>query len=84
MADGGNDRVTLAVVRNDVLHLTDKMEQWCENSKSQHDRIFDKLEDHERRLVKLERMYWLIGGVAAFMSPVVVWALINLIQSLTA
>jgi len=35
----------------------------------------------EPRLSKLERWPWLLGGLAAFISPVVVWAFIEMLRS---
>jgi len=43
-------------------------------------KVFD---DHEDRLVKLERLAWLAGGVMVFLSPVVIWAIIEIIKTLT-
>jgi hypothetical protein len=35
------------------------------------------------RVEKLERLAWLFVGVAAFLSPVVIWAIIEIIKTLT-
>lgn len=39
-------------------------------------------EDHEGRLVRLERLAWLMAGTAAMLSPVAVWAVIEIIKAL--
>ena len=41
-----------------------------------------QLDDHEDRIVRLERWPWLIAGVAAFLSPVIIWAIIEIIKAL--
>lgn len=40
------------------------------------------LEDHEDRISILERYKWLFVGVFAFLSPVVIWAIIELLKGL--
>jgi hypothetical protein len=39
------------------------------------------LEDHESRLVRLERLAWLVVGLATFLSPVVVWSIIEIVKA---
>lgn len=41
-----------------------------------------KIAEHETRLVKLERMSWLVAGIGALLSPVVVWAIIEIAKAL--
>jgi hypothetical protein len=40
-------------------------------------KVFD---DHEDRLVKLERLAWMTIVITSFLSPVVVWAIIEIIK----
>ena len=84
MGDDGNGRVTLAVVQNDVKHLTDVVRSWRDEAGSERRELFDCIKDHEKRLVKLERVQWLIGGLAALVTPIAIWALIEIIKTLSA
>jgi hypothetical protein len=40
------------------------------------------IEDHEQRIIKLERYPWLIAGLAAVTTPIVVWGLIEAVKAL--
>lgn len=42
----------------------------------------ERVTEHEKRLIQLERIVWLIIGAAAFLSPVVIWAVIEIIKVL--
>ena len=55
--------------------LADLLQRICKEG-DRRDRI---LEDHEMRLVKLERMSWLIGGVCILLVPVALDALRSLL-----
>jgi len=37
--------------------------------------------DHETRLVRLERIAWLLIGLGTFFAPVVIWAVIEIIKA---
>jgi len=37
--------------------------------------------DHEARLIRLERIAWLLIGLAGFFAPVVIWAVIEIIKA---
>lgn len=76
-------KVTLAILRNDLLHLTRLVERWCEESEQERGMLAQRIDKHEERLVKLERWPWLMAGVGAFLSPVVIWAIIEILKSLT-
>lgn len=55
--------------------LLDMLKQACEDGR----RRDDRLDDHEARLVKLERMSWLLGGIALLLLPVALDALRGLL-----
>jgi hypothetical protein len=42
------------------------------------------LDEHEERLVALERWPWALGIVGALMSPIIVWSLIEIIKVIRA
>lgn len=58
MPEEGNNRVTLAVVQNEVVHLRRDVEQMhrdmCAKIQTGDDRIVEMLKDHEERLRHLE------------------------------
>jgi hypothetical protein len=65
--------------------LDDRLAMICSDSGRIEKRV-EKLEGeneaHDKRLQRLERLAWLIGGLAAFVAPVVVWAVIEIIKAL--
>lgn len=44
--------------------------------------VEERFDDHESRLVRLERLAWMVVAVFTFFSPVVVWAVIEIIKAL--
>ena len=81
--DDDDGRVTLAVLANKLDNLIDNVKGWRDSATLERQEILVLVKDHERRIVRIERVYWLIGGAAAFVSPVVIWALIEMIKALT-
>ena len=69
------DEVTKDWLNERFGRLTDLMQQVCKAG----DRRDKILEDHEMRLVKLERVSWLIGGVCILLVPVALDALRSLL-----
>lgn len=45
--------------------------------------IREQVDDHEKRLVRLERIAWLSAGMAGMLSPVVVWAIIEILKAIS-
>jgi len=84
MVDDGNGRVTLAVVQNDVRHLTEAVRSWREEATKERRVLAECIKDHEKRLVNLERFPWLVRGLAALISPIAIWATIEVVKTLVA
>ena len=42
----------------------------------------DEVKKHDKRLDRVERITWVIMGVCGILSPVVVWAIIEIIKTL--
>ena len=80
--DDADGRV-IAVLGEKLDNLIDNVKGWRDSATLDRQEIMVLVKDHERRLVRIERLYWLIAGAAAFVSPVVVWALIEMIKALT-
>lgn len=69
------DDATRAWLDERFARITDLLKAACDDG-----RIRDRrLDDHEMRLVKLERMSWLLGGIALLLLPVALDALRGLL-----
>lgn len=55
--------------------MADLVRSMCDD----HKRYDDMLKDHEGRLVKLERMAWLLGGICLLLVPVALDAVRSLL-----
>jgi len=69
------DESTRAWLDERFGRLTDLLKAACDDGK----RRDEKLDDHEARLVKLERMSWLLAMIGALLVPVALDALRGLL-----
>jgi len=53
-----------------------------ERLNEQYQKLDGRMDDVVKRLIKLERLAWVLGGCFAFLSPVLVWAAIEFVKSL--
>jgi len=98
MREESMDTVAVEVVEERIAGLQrwlaerfERVEVQLQISCCQHGRLeerFEELEervreDHEKRLQRLERLAWLGLGVGGLLSPVAVWAVIQIVESLT-
>lgn len=69
------DEATRAWLDERFGRIMDLLEAVCDDGRKRDKR----LDDHEMRLVKLERMSWLLGGIALLLLPVALDALRGLL-----
>lgn len=65
--------------------MNDRFDQMCaerEDDRQVVETLRERVFEHEDRLIRLERVAWLAVGLAGFLSPVVVWAVIEIIKVL--
>ena len=64
--------------------VNDRFDQLCaerDEDVTRVEAVIDRVEDHEKRLIRLERIAWLAVGLAGFFSPVVIWAIIEIAKA---
>jgi len=54
-----------------------------ERLNEQYEKLDKRMDEVVQRLIKLERVTWLLGGSLALISPVLIWAAIEFIKKLT-
>lgn len=52
-----------------------------DNMDKRQDELEERLLEHEQRLTMLERYRWLLAGVFALATPVIIWAIIELLKT---
>ncbi len=54
-----------------------------ERLNDEQEKINKKIDKLIERLIKVERVAWVIGGAFALMTPVIIWGIISLIEWVT-